>query len=135
MSHFSEFHIKMNDEKSLIAALESMGFQGKVEVHQTAQPLYGYQGDVRAQKAHIIIRKRHVGSASNDIGFERMADGTYRVWISDYDKSKYNQKWIDNLITKYTGARILDKVNKLRKYQVSVKQEGNDMEITLKSWS
>jgi len=39
------------------------------------------------------------------------------------------------LITKYTGARILDKVNKLRKYQVSVKQEGSDMEIILKSWS
>ena len=135
MSHFSEFHIKLNDEKSLIAALESMGFKGKIEIYQTLQPLYGYQGDIREQKAHIIIRKKYVGSASNDIGFERMADGTYRVWISDYDKGKYNQKWLDTLITKYTGARILDKVNKLRRYQVTVKEEGSDMEITLKSWT
>ena len=135
MSHFSEFHIKMNDEKSLIAALESMGFKGKIEVYQTLQPLYGFQGDVREQKAHIIIRKKYVGPSSNDIGFERMADGTYRVWISDYDKGKYNQKWLDTLITRYTGARILDKVNKLRRYQVSIKEEGSDMEITLKSWT
>jgi hypothetical protein len=135
MSHFSEFYIKMNDEKSLIAALESMGFKGKIEIYQTLQPLYGFQGDVRAQKAHIIIRKKYVGTSSNDIGFERMTDGTYRVWISDYDKSKYNQKWLDILITKYTGARILDKVNKLRRYQVTIKEEGSDMEITLKSWT
>lgn len=134
MSHFSEYHIRLTDEKSLISALESMGFQGKIEVHQTAQPLYGYQGDVRAQKAHIIIRRKYIGGSSNDIGFERMSDGTFRIWISDYDKAKYNDKWIETLKTKYTGARILDKVNKLKKYQVSVKEEGSDMEIILRSW-
>lgn len=135
MSHFSEFTTNMNDEEALVGALEAMGFRGKIEKHQIAQPLYGYQGDVRPQKAHIIIRRKYVGSASNDIGFEKQADGTYKAHISDYDKNKYNQKWLDTLQTKYTGTRILNKVNKLKKYQVSVKEEGSSMEITLKSWS
>ncbi len=135
MSHYSEFTINMTDQESLVAALESMGFQGKVEVHQNAQPLYGYQGDARNQKAHIIIRRKYVGSASNDIGFERQSDGTYKAWISDYDKSRYNNNWLGKLTTKYTGARILNKVNKLKKYQVSIKEEDNSMEISLKSYS
>jgi len=64
-----------------------------------------------------------------------MADGTFKVWISDYDKGKYNKQWLDKLSTKYAGARILNKVNKLRKYQVSVKEDKDSMEITLKSYS
>ena len=135
MSHFSEFITNMNDEESLVQALESMGFQGKIERYQIAQPLYGYMGDVRQQKAHIIIRRKYVGQASNDIGFEKQANGTYKAHISDYDKKKYNQQWLDTLQTKYTGSRILNKVNKLKKYQVSVKEEGSSMEITLKSWN
>jgi hypothetical protein len=135
MSHFSEFTTNMNDEESLVAALESMGFQGHVERHQIAQPLYGYMGDARAQKAHIIIRRKYVGQSSNDIGFEKQANGTYKAHISDFDKKKYSNQWLDTLSTKYTGARILNKVSKLKKYQVSIKDEGSSMEITLKSWS
>jgi hypothetical protein len=39
-----------------------------MEVHDEAVPLYGYQGDVRAQTAHIVIRRQHVGTAANGDG-------------------------------------------------------------------
>jgi hypothetical protein len=97
----------MRDGAALIVALNRLGFQGKVEVHQEAQALFGYQGDIRSQKAHIIIRKEHVGSASNDIGFEQLADGTYRAWISDFDRNRqtggttYDHRWLGRLKQAY----------------------------------
>ena len=39
------------------------------EVHIEPQHLQGYQGDNRAQKAHIIVRRKYVGGSSNDLGF------------------------------------------------------------------
>src|SRR3974390_2375004 len=96
MSHYSEVQIEFTDEGCLVAALSHLGFEGKVEVHKTPQSLYGYQGDVRAQKAHLIIRREHVGRAANDLGFERQADGKYRVWVSEYDQkyNKYDDVWL-----------------------------------------
>ena len=67
MSHFSEVRVEITDEGCLLAALSRLGFAGKVEVHKEAHPLYGYQGDVREQKAHVIIRRQFVGTAANDI--------------------------------------------------------------------
>jgi hypothetical protein len=103
MSHYSEVVIEMTDTGCLVAALERLGFKGKVEVHSEAQPLYGYLGDVRSQKAHVIIRRQHVGSAANDLGFERQADGKYRAFISDFDRSDngYNDAWLGRLKQAY----------------------------------
>ena len=86
MSHYSEVQIELIDECCLVAAISRLGFERKVEVHETPQTLYGYQGDARSQKAHIIIRRQHVGRAANDLGFERQPDGKYRVWVSEYDQ-------------------------------------------------
>jgi len=99
MSHYSEVGIEMTDTGCLVAALGRLGFRDKVEVYAEAQPLYGYQGDIRPQKAHVIIRRRHVGNAANDLGFERQADGKYRAYISDFDQSDngYNSAWLGRL--------------------------------------
>ncbi len=104
MSHYSEVQIEFMDKMALIAALERMGFQGKVEVHhEEAQPLYGWENDVRSQKAHIIIRRVHVGFNSNDIGFERQADGKYRLWVSKFDQEEhgYDKAWQGRLKQAY----------------------------------
>ena len=103
VSHYSEVAIEMADQACLVAALGRLGFQGKVEVHSEAQSLCGYRGDVRPQKAHIIIRRQYVGSAANDLGFERQADGKYRAFISDFDRSDngYNDAWLGRLKQAY----------------------------------
>jgi hypothetical protein len=103
MSHYSEVVIELTDEGCLVAALSRLGFKGRVEVHREAQPLYGYQGDVRGQKAHIIIRREHVGQAANDLGFERQPDGKYRVWVSEYDQkyNKFDDAWLGRLKQAY----------------------------------
>ena len=99
MSHYTEIEIAMSDQAALLAALARLGFgPKKVEIHEEPHQLYGYQGDMRSQKAHIILRRRYVGSAINDIGFERLEDGTFKAHISSFDRStQYGDPWIGKL--------------------------------------
>jgi len=131
MSHYSEVVIELTDEGCLVAALSRLGFKGKVEVHRVAQPLYGYQGDMRGQKAHIIIRREHVGRAANDLGFERQADGKYRGWVSEYDQkyNKYDDAWMGKLKQAY-GVEKARAEAKKKGYRVS-EQKLNDGRVRL----
>ena len=100
MSHFIVLRTQITDAELLVKALVELGFT-QVEVHQTAQHLYGYRGDVRPQTAEVIIRRTFVGPASNDIGFKRQADGTFDAIISDYDRVRYSQQWLNRLTQRY----------------------------------
>jgi hypothetical protein len=112
MSHFVECQTEFRDPQALVAALVECGFAAdQIEVHAEAVPLYGYQGDVRPQKAHIIIRREHVGTAANDVGWERQADGTYHAWISEYDqRHRFN-------------AEMQNRVKQEYAYQVIARQQ------------
>jgi hypothetical protein len=124
MSHYTEVKIEFLERAALVAALTRLGFEGKVEIHQEAKSLYGYQGDRREQQAHIIIRRQHVGLAANDIGFQRQSDGTYRAWISDYDKNHngYNDAWLGRLKQAYGVERARAEAKK-KGYRVSEQQQ------------
>jgi hypothetical protein len=126
MSHYSEVAIELTDEGCLVAALCRLGFEGKVEVHREARPLYGYQGDVRPQKAHIIIRRQHVGRAANDLGFEKQADGRFRVWVSEFDQSHngYNDAWLGRLKQAY-GIEKVRREAKKRGYRLTEQKQDN----------
>jgi hypothetical protein len=100
MSHFTQLRTKITDVPHLVAALGDVGYE-TVEVHESAQQLYGYLGDVRAQRAEVIVRRAHVGVSSNDLGFERQPDGTFRAWISDFDARKHNEAWLHRLEARY----------------------------------
>ena len=87
MSHYVECKPGFKDQQALIDALVAVGFdREQIEIHEESVPLYGYQGDERSQKAHIVIRREYVGPGANDVGWERLSDGTYRAWISEYDQ-------------------------------------------------
>lgn len=112
MSEYVECKTKFKDRKALLEALAAMGFvDGEVEVHDDPQHLYGYQGDKRPQKAHIIIRRKYVGGSSNDIGFVRGEDGSYEAVISEFDRGSggrhakefggYNDKFLGALTAHY----------------------------------
>jgi hypothetical protein len=103
VSHFTYGQTQIKDQACLILALKEMGFrEDQIEVHETATHLYGYQGDVRADKAHVIIRRQHVGGMSNDIGFVRGPDGTFQAIISEFDVGcGYNKTWTGKLEQNY----------------------------------
>ncbi len=100
MSHFTRLKTRINDVAGLTKALADVGFK-EVEVHETAQNLYGYQGDVRKQTAEVIVRRKFVGSASNDIGFKRQDDGAFEAIVSGYDRHRYSERWLAKLSQRY----------------------------------
>jgi hypothetical protein len=60
-----------------------MGY--RPEVYKEPVQLRGYHNDLRPQRAHIVVPRHQVGGASNDLGFERQGNGTYRMHRSEFD--------------------------------------------------
>lgn len=110
MSAYRTQETIMTDQDCLTDALKEMKWRSgrscEPEVHEEAQPLTGYQGDKRKQKANIIVRRGTVGGASNDIGFERV-DGKFVAHISDYDRSYYGDKWLGELKQVYAKKHAM----------------------------
>ena len=73
----------MTDQGCLVAALEEQGYHP--EVHEgEGKNLEGYHGDQRKEKAQIIVPRRQVGGASNDLGFAKDTNGKYQAIISEF---------------------------------------------------
>jgi len=100
MSHYTVIRTRMVDRQALVAALADLGFPA-VAVYEEPQPLIGFRGDRRAQRAHVIVRRRHIGRASNDIGFAHQKDGSYQALISRFDRTRYNSQWLERLHARY----------------------------------
>jgi hypothetical protein len=102
MSHFTVLKTKFADRDGLVRALGDAGFkEGVVEVHDEPQTLYGFQGDPRPEKAEVVIRRKHLGSASNDLGFARGDDGTFTAVVSSYDRARFGKPWLERLTQRY----------------------------------
>lgn len=102
------------------------------QVHKEANNLYGFQGDQRSQKAHIIIPRSQVGGASNDVGFLRKEKGEYEMIVSEYDqKATFTQTRVNNLKQIYAKKVILKQAKKA-KYKVSSEQVQADGSIKIK---
>ena len=105
MSAYSEVTTQFKDGDLLIEALTAMGFTPRNCIGKPDH-LEGYHGDQREQVADIIIPRKQVGGVSNDIGFVKGPDGTYRAIISDYDSTRYNGKWINEVKTNVADLGI-----------------------------
>lgn len=127
MSAFVDCETIIQDGECLIQALGEVGFpqhnlviqyeldaEGNKVLDEKGQPimllqrLHGYRGDLRQDQAHIVIPKRFVGGWSNDIGFRREADGTWRAIISEYDRARFNDAWLTRLTDEYS-AKVIEK--------------------------
>lgn len=128
MSEYTTAATIFRDKKCLLQALADVGYADH-EDHAEAQHLYGYQGDKRSQKANIIVRRKVIGGASNDIGFIRKADGTYEAIISEYDKGRHNKAWMKTL-EKHYNANVIIKKNKAKGYEFKKEVKGKEIIIT-----
>lgn len=100
MSAYRQIKTQISDQDLLKECLEETGF-AEVESHEKAVQLVGYRGDKRKDTAEVVVRRKHVGSASNDIGFKKDADGNFEAVISEYDQGQYNDKWLGALQARY----------------------------------
>ena len=118
MSHYVECKPGFKDQQALIDALVAAGFdRDQIEVHAESAALYGYQGDERPQRAHIVIRREHVGQAANDVGWERHADGAFRAWISEYDsRHRFNPETQNRIKQEYAYHVVAQPANHAGSY-------------------
>ena len=106
MSKFLELRTTLADERYLVEALRELGYQP--EISREGKPLIGYLGDERVERAHIIIRRRQLDSASNDIGFARDGNGVYQAIISEYDRGiGFNDAWLGRLAQVYKELQTM----------------------------
>ena len=95
------------------------------EEHAEAQKLTGYEGSRREQQAHIIIKRQHVGSAANDVGFHRKTNGKYELIISDFDRrhgSKSATDFLENLKQIYAKHKMVKQLKKMGTTVTSIKK-------------
>jgi hypothetical protein len=115
MSHFTEMEVQFSqkNEAELIAALEQQFGKGSVELHPEGGEMFGYEGKNRslvgskspdfAPPCHLIVRRKHLGTAANDIGYRRMPNGGYLAYISDYDRNQtFSEKKQAGVTQEYT---------------------------------
>jgi hypothetical protein len=106
---------------------------GNIEYHKEGANLYGYRGDVRAEKANIIVRRAHVGNASNDIGFRFDEENKcYYPVISAYDsRTGYGEDWLNKLRQEYATERVVSKLKKSgRKYNLETRDGKRVVTVT-----
>ena len=148
MSHFSSIQCEYQskNEAALVQALEEVFGKGNVLVSDEGLALFGYHGDDRsklpasnpnhAPKCNVVIRRQHVGSASNDVGFVRTEDGKYKMYVSDYDQGgnfgSAKQKAVKQMYT----ANVTKKQLKSQGYQVSMsKDKAGNLKILASKYS
>ena len=97
------------DRRLLLAALAELGYS-EVEEGEVL-PLYGYLGDRRSETAEIVVRRRYLSAASNDLGFARTPQGYVPV-ISEYDQRVlHGGQFLVKLRTAY-HERVVEEVKR-----------------------
>jgi hypothetical protein len=106
VSKYLELRTKLTEEQYLVEALRELGYMP--EVCREGTPLVGYMGDERAERAQIVIRRRQLDSASNDIGFARDASGVYQAIISEYDRGiGFDDAWLGRIAQTYKERQTM----------------------------
>lgn len=130
MSKYLSFpDVIFKDRQLLLAALADLGY---TEIEEgEALPLYGYHGDRRPETAEIVIRRRHVGSLSNDLGFARSPQGYVPV-VSEYDqRTLHGGQFLVKLRTVY-NERVVDEVKRRLHGTAHRTVEGNIVKVRIR---
>ena len=130
MSAYKKFDdIQFRDLGLLKKALGQLRFAGLEEGE--ALPLYGYQGDLRPERVQLVIRREHLTSASNDLGFVRTEKGYVPV-VSEYDERVLLEgKFLPMLRTAYS-LRVVDQVTQRMRGTATRTQDGSVIKIRVR---
>lgn len=131
MSAYTEIETQFKDLEALKLALQDLKYVFEEGKNLT---MYGYQGDKRRQTAEIVIRRQHVGAASNDIGFALQDDGSYKMIVSEYDQETNFDEKIQNKLRQRYSYHAVVKQAKTKGYQVSESKEKGKIKLVLRRW-
>ena len=143
MSDYTQCKTEIKDKEALIAALADLvGDRSKIQVYD--EPVELQNGNMgKKGKAHIVVPKKYAGDGyySRDIGFEKMPDGNYKMWVTDMPGS---QDSVENhcretkrggtglLMRNYAKHTVLKKLKQKGRRMVSVKEKDGKIQIRAK---
>ena len=128
MSEYCEIEVEYKDKEALAQALQEMF--GHVKVHDEAQHLRGYRGDLRPQRAEIIVPKEYVGPGANDIGFQW--DGKkYKAWISEFDLRHHMNNIRQQELAQRYAEKVVDKVARKNGWRVQKHRTAHQIVYTI----
>jgi len=131
MSAYHQFETELSDGDCIVAALKDMKFSPIV--HEKPVQLMGYEGRRRKETAEIVIPRKQVGLAANDIGFKKEESGRYRVIVSQYDQHQgYNESWRKQLKQRYAEHRAM-KLARRKGLKLKKREELTDAKTGKKS--
>jgi len=130
MSKYMTFtNAAFKDRDCLLKALAECGYSTVEEGEFLS--LYGYQGDRRAETAQIVVRRKFIGAASNDLGFQKTENGYVPV-ISEYDRRYIMQgKFLTNLRTNY-NLKSAEKLARNLRGTLAKERIGSTIKIRIK---
>jgi bisphosphoglycerate-independent phosphoglycerate mutase (AlkP superfamily) len=117
------------DRECLLNALSECGYSTVEEGDSLS--LYGYRGDRRPEMAQIVVRRKFIGSASNDLGFQKTEAGYVPV-ISEYDQ-RYMMRgnFLTNLRTNY-NLKSAEKLARSLRGTLHKERVGSTIKIRIK---
>ncbi len=117
------------DRDCLRDALSECGYAETEEGE--ALSLYGYRGDRREETAQIVVRRKYIGSASNDLGFQK-TDAGYVPVISEFDQRHMMQgKFLTSLRTNY-NLKSAEKLARNLRGTLTRERVGSTIKIRIK---
>lgn len=117
------------DRECLLKALAECGYETVEEGESLS--LYGYRGDRRPETAQLVVRRKFVGAASNDLGFQKTEKGYVPV-ISEYDQTYVMQgKFLTALRTNY-NLKSAEKLARNLRGTLQQERVGSTIKIRIK---
>jgi hypothetical protein len=132
MSKYKRINTKFTDRDALVAALEACELPFE---EGEALSLYGFEGRRRRETANVVVRRQHVGSLANDLGFTwNQAEGRYDVIISEYDEHGPGQRRLKTIKQEYARRQVYALAEENGYTVQEVPAEGGVVRLQLVRW-
>ena len=120
----------MRSRPLLVKALEGLGYV--VEDHDEPVALRGFLGDVRKDKAHVIVRKNQISASANDLGFFQNEDGSISAIVSDWDSQRVEMGRGSYIVEQLTQAYAAEELKvKARNQGLTLETSTNDQGVLI----
>ncbi len=131
MSKYREIETEFKDETLFVKALQAAGVPFEHSAGQ-GERLIGYMGDLRDERANYIVRRRHIGLGSNDLGY-RVEGGRITAIVSEFDTMCRETTQIRNRVKQEYARAFVQREATRRGYRVEERRDqAGNIQIQLK---
>jgi hypothetical protein len=118
MSAYKRLLTKYTSRAMLRAALQAAGLKFEECAPGQEQHLIGYHDDVRDETATFIVRRQHIGSSSNDLGWRWDPEAkVFTEIVSEFDSTYRGTTKIRNQVRQEYAVAVATTQARAKGYQ------------------